>query len=106
MKAIGISGGRSKILPDVQTLTEAGYPNVRFGYYLALVAPAGTPQEIVNKIAADTKKVLNDPAFLGKYVDPYGYRIVGDTPEEFAAFYKADLIEVEKQVKASGAKAD
>jgi tripartite-type tricarboxylate transporter receptor subunit TctC len=107
MKPIVISGKqRSKHYPDVQTLTEAGYPNVAFGYYLALVVPSGTPVDIINKIATDTKKVLNSQAFLAKYVEPFGYEIIGDTPAEFATFYKNDLIEVEKQVKASGAKAD
>ena len=107
MKPIVISGkNRSKHFPDVQTLIEAGYPNVAFGYYLALVVPAGTPADIINKIAADTRKVLYSRAFLAKYVEPFGYEALGDTPAEFTAFYKNDLIEVEKQVKASGAKAD
>ena len=107
VKPIAISGNaRSKTFPDVQTIPEQGYPNVSFSFWLALAAPAGTPPDIVKKIAADTRKVLYDPAFRAKYIDPYGYELLGDTPEEFAAFYKSDLIESEKKVKASGAKLD
>jgi tripartite-type tricarboxylate transporter receptor subunit TctC len=107
VKPIAISGNaRSKTFPDVKTIPEQGYPNVSFSFWLALAAPAGTPPDIVNKIAADTRKVLYDPAFRAKYIDPYGYELLGDTPEEFAAFYKTDLIESEKKVKASGAKLD
>jgi tripartite-type tricarboxylate transporter receptor subunit TctC len=107
VKPIAISGNaRSKTFPDVQTIPEQGYPNVSFSFWLALTAPAGTPPDIVKKIAADTRKVLYDPAFRAKYIDPYGYELLGDTPEEFAAFYKNDLIESEKKVKASGAKLD
>ncbi len=107
VKPIAISGNvRSKTFPDVQTIPEQGYPNVSFSFWLALVAPAGTPPDIVKKIAADTHKVLYDPAFRAKYIDPFGYELLGDTPEEFAAFLKTDLIESEKKVKASGAKLD
>jgi tripartite-type tricarboxylate transporter receptor subunit TctC len=107
VKPIAISGNvRSNRFPDVQTIPEQGFPNISFSFWLALVAPAGTPQDIVNKISADTRKVLNDPAFRAKYIDPFGYEILGETPEQFAAFFKADLIESEKKVKASGAKLD
>ena len=75
-------------------------------FWLALVVPAATPKDIVNKISADTRKVLNDPAFRAKYIDPYGYEVLADTPEEFAAFYKDDLVAAEKRVKISGAKLD
>ncbi len=107
VKPIAISGNvRSKTFPDVQTIPEQGYQNVSFSFWLALVAPAGTPDDIVKKIAADTRKVLYDPAFRAKYIDPYGYELLGDTPAEFADFLKADLVESEKKVKASGAKLD
>jgi tripartite-type tricarboxylate transporter receptor subunit TctC len=107
IKPIVISGKtRSASLPDVPTLAEAGYPDIAFGFWLALVVPAATPKDVVNKISADARKVLNDPAFRAKYIDPYGYEVLADTPEEFAAFYKDDLVAAEKRVKISGAKLD
>jgi tripartite-type tricarboxylate transporter receptor subunit TctC len=107
VKPMVISGKiRSSVYPDVPTLAEAGYPNVVFGIWLALVTAAGTPPDIVKKIADDTRKVMTNPAFRAKFIDPFEFETVNDSPEEFAAFQKADLIEAEKKVKASGAKLD
>ena len=107
IKPIVISGNkRSDSLPNVPTLTEEGYPGITLGFYLALVVPASTPDDIVKKISDDTRKVLNDPAFRAKYITPYGYEVIADTPAEFAAFYKEDLVAAEKRVKISGAKLD
>ena len=101
-----IFGVNAGIRRKCDTLAEAGYPDISFGFWLALVVPAATPKDIVNKISADARKVLNDPAFRAKYIDPYGYEVLADTPEEFAAFYKDDLVAAEKRVKISGAKLD
>ena len=107
MKALAISGKtRSAKMPDVPTLTEAGYPGVTLGYYLGLVAPAGTPPDIAEKIASDVKKVLDSPEFRARFIDPFEYQVIGDTPSEFAAFMKEDLPKAEKRVKDSGAKLD
>jgi tripartite-type tricarboxylate transporter receptor subunit TctC len=106
IKPIVISGKKSDRFPELQTLAEAGFPEITFGFYLALVAPANTPPDIVKKIADDTRKVMTAPAWRGKYIDPFGYELIVDTPEQFAAFYKEDLIGAEKRVKLSGAKLD
>ena len=107
VKPIVISGSkRSDSLPNVPTLTEEGYAGITLGFWLALVVPASTPDDIVKKISDDTRKVLNDPAFRAKYITPYGYEVIADTPAEFAAFYKEDLVAAEKRVKISGAKLD
>jgi tripartite-type tricarboxylate transporter receptor subunit TctC len=107
VKPIVISGKiRSSKYPEVGTLAEAGYSNVAFGFWLALVASAGTPPDIVKKIADDTRKVMTNPAFRAKYIDPFEFQTVNDSPEEFAAFLKTDFVDAEKRVKASGAKLD
>jgi tripartite-type tricarboxylate transporter receptor subunit TctC len=107
MKLIVISGTRrSPAFPEVETLAEAGFPNTKFGYYLALMAPKGTPAPILRKIAADVKTVMNEPAFRSKYVDPYDFDLINDTPEEFTEFLKRDIVAAEKTVKESGARLD
>ena len=107
VKVIVVSGGRRfPAFPNVQTLAEAGYPDVKFGYYLALLAPSGTPQAILQKISADTKKIMTNPAFRAKYVDPYDSELVNDTPEEFSAFLKRDMVAAEEKIRISGAKLD
>ena len=107
MKPIVISGKvRSSIYPNLETIHEQGYPQVAFGFWLALVTTAGTPPAIVRKISDDTRKVMTSPAFREKYIQPYEFEALSDTPEEFADFLKADIVEAEKKVKASGAKLD
>jgi tripartite-type tricarboxylate transporter receptor subunit TctC len=107
LKVIATSGPtRQPAYPDVPTLAESGYPTVTLGYYLALLAPAGTPMNIVRKISTDFHKVMREPAFRGKYIDPYGIELIADTPEEFAEFLKRDMVAAESKVKASGARLD
>jgi tripartite-type tricarboxylate transporter receptor subunit TctC len=107
VKVIVVSGKRrSPAFPNIQTLAEAGYPDVVFGYYLALLAPKGTPAPILQKIAADTGKVMGDPAFRAKYIDPFDFELVNDTPDEFAAFLKDDIVKAEQKIAISGAKID
>jgi tripartite-type tricarboxylate transporter receptor subunit TctC len=107
IKPLVISGSvRSSKFPEVGTLAEAGLSNVAFGFWLALVTSAGTPAEIAKKIADDTRKVMSTPAFRAKFIEPFEFQAVNDSPDEFAAFLKTNLVEAEKKVKASGAKLD
>ena len=71
-----------------------------------MLAPKGTPSAILNKLAADFKTVMNEPAFRAKYVDPYDFDLINDTPAEFAEFLKRDIVAAEKTVKDSGARLD
>lgn len=107
VKVLAIAGTkRAKALPDVPTFAEAGYPRVSANLYLALAAPTGTPATIITKIGADVKKVLQDKAFLDKYVEPYGYDPIGDTSAQFSAFLKQDKIDAGKRITALGVKLD
>jgi tripartite-type tricarboxylate transporter receptor subunit TctC len=107
MKILAISGtNRAKSLPDVPTFREAGYPVTEASFYLGLTAPAGTPAPVLAKIAADVRKVVSDPAFQERFMAPYGFDAVGDTPGEFAAFLRKDREASEKKVKAVGVKLD
>ena len=104
---LAIAGAkRAKALPDVPTYAEAGYPNVISNLYLALAAPAGTPAVIVNKIAADVAKVMKDKEVLDKFVDPYGYDVIADTPKQFEAFLAQDKLSAGKRIKDLGVKLD
>ena len=107
MKILAISGAsRAKSLPDVPTFKEAGYAATEASFYLGLTAPAGTPAPVIAKIAADVRKVVSDPAFQERFLAPYGFDAVGDTPEQFAAFLKNDREVSEKKIRAVGVKLD
>jgi len=107
MKGLAVSGkSRNPLIPDVPTFAESGMPNFDASFYFALAAPAGTPREMIAKMAADSAKVVQAAEFKEKFLNNLGFEAVGDTPGQFTAFLKGDREAAEKKVKASGAKLD
>ncbi len=93
---------RTTILPDLPTMDEAGLPGFEASTWHGLVAPAPTPPDIIETLHKAAVKALLDPevqSALGKL----GVDIVGDTPQEFAAYIKSDIPKWTAIVKASGA---
>jgi tripartite-type tricarboxylate transporter receptor subunit TctC len=106
MKGLAVSGKqRHPLAPDVPTFAEAGMPNFDASFYFALAAPAGTPREMVAKMAGESAKIINTAEFKER-LTTLGFEPVGDTPEQFSAFLKQDRELAAKKVKASGAKLD
>jgi tripartite-type tricarboxylate transporter receptor subunit TctC len=96
---------RTAILPDVPTMDEAGLKGFEASTWHGLVAPTGTPPEIVAKLHDAAVKALHDPgvqASLGRL----GVDIVGGTPEQFKAYIAAEIPKWTAIVKASGATMD
>lgn len=84
LRALAVTGTvRSPSMPDVPTLAEAGIQNAESGSWVGLLAPAGTPKEIVDKIAADVHKVVAIPEVKKQLVDQ-GAIPVGSSPQQFA----------------------
>jgi tripartite-type tricarboxylate transporter receptor subunit TctC len=107
VKAIAQSGSaRSSIIPNVPTFTEAGFPAFDASFYFALAAPAGTPREIVARLATDASEIVRSAEFREKYLTNLGFEPVGDTPDQFAAFLVNDRKLGAEKVKVSGAKLD
>jgi len=107
LKALAVtSRQRSAALPDVPTVEEAGRLN---GFdatsWFGLLAPAGTPPDIVNRIQQETAKALNTPAIKEKML-AQGAIPSGNTPAEFAKHIDAEHKKWAQVVKASGAKVD
>lgn len=96
---------RSKSLPDTPTVSESGLPGYEAMPWLGLVAPAGTPAPVVNKIYAELHEVLKEPAVQEKFRS-LGLDIIGSKPDEFKTFLRGDIVKWAKIVKDSGAKAD
>jgi tripartite-type tricarboxylate transporter receptor subunit TctC len=80
---------RSAMLPDVPTASEAGMPGFENSGWFGLMAPAGTPQAVIDKIQRDTAKVLAMPDVKEKLAK-YGMVPIGNTPSEFAAAIDAE----------------
>jgi len=105
LKALGFSGTkRSPMMPGVPTFVELGIPEIEIGVWYGLLAPAGTPRAIVERIHADTARLLAEPEFRDKEVLAKGYEPIGVGPEEFAAFLKRDFARQGERVRMSGAK--
>ena len=81
---------RLAVLPNVPTFKEVGLEPVNRMAYYGLLAPKGTPKEIVDKVHAATLKVLQDPA-VRKRIEDTGSLVIGNTPEEFGAQIAAEF---------------
>ena len=109
LKALAVtSAQRSGALPDLPTIEQAGGPTLK-GYeassWFGLLAPAGTPMEVVNRIQQEVSKSLNTPAIKEKLL-AQGAIPGGNTSAEFAKFIDAEHKKWAQVVKASGAKVD
>ena len=96
---------RSPELPDVPTIAEAGVPGYEAMSWFGMFAPATTPQPVLDKLNAALVKVLNQPD-VKKKIAEQGGDVVAETPEQFAAFIKAETAKWGKVVKDSGATVD
>ena len=106
MKGLATSGSqRHPLIPDVPTFAEAGLRDFDASFYFALAAPAGTPRDIVAKLALESAKIVQTAEFRER-LTMLGFEPVGETPGEFAAFLKRDRELAQKKVQASGAKLD
>jgi tripartite-type tricarboxylate transporter receptor subunit TctC len=107
LKALAVtSRQRSAALPDVPTVEEAGrLKGFDATSWFGLLAPAGTPPDIVNRIQQETAKALNTPAIKEKLLSQ-GAIPSGNTPAEFAKHIDAEHKKWAQVVKASGAKVD
>ena len=109
LKALAVtSATRSSALPDLPTVEEAGGPALK-GYeassWFGLLAPAGTPLDIVNRVQAETAKALGSPA-IKERLQSQGAVPSGMTSAEFARHIAAETAKWARVVKASGAKVD
>lgn len=106
LKAFGVGGTkRLTAYPNIPTLAEAGIPGFESEVWLGLVAPANTPAAIVNKINADMKKALFDPA-VNAALATIDIETVFSTPAELANIMRADDRKWAKVVKDTGATVD
>ncbi len=107
LKAFAVtSSQRSAAMPELPTIEEAGkLKGFEASSWFGLLAPAGTPADVVNRIQQETAKALNTPAIKEKLL-AQGAIPSGNTPQQFAALIDAEIKKWAPVVKASGAKVD
>ena len=106
LRALAIAAPqRSPQMPTVPTLSEAGYPDMDFRIWMALLAPAGTPATVMNRIEGGIAEIMKDPA-LRAMLTTQGWDIVGSSAKDFASFLDAELPKLDAAARAAGVKAD
>jgi len=105
VRAIGTSGEkRSTILPDVPTVAEAGVPGYESTIWLGIMAPAGTPKPVVDKLNAAINAMMKQPELRAAW-DKQGAVPMSMTPEQFGELLRKDIEKWATVVKVSGATA-
>jgi tripartite-type tricarboxylate transporter receptor subunit TctC len=106
LRAIAFSGPkRFSGLPDVPTFAEQGLPAYNAAFWFGIIAPAGTPKPIVDKLSAQIAKIIELPdvkdTFTSQGIDPW-YQ----TPEQFSALVKSDTVRFAQLIKAANIKGE
>src|SRR5882672_187379 len=106
LRAIAIADDvRTPILPDVPTIAEAGpLPGFKIDVWFGVLAPAGTPRPIVDRLNTEINRTLQDEQLVKERLAPAGLSPVGTTPERYMEVMKADLVKYAKIAKDAGIK--
>ena len=106
LKALAVgSAKRLASLPDIPTIAESGVPGYEAYSWVGMLAPAKTPKDIVNKLNAEIVDILKRKDVADK-LNQQGAIPVGDTPEQFAAYIKAEIDKWGSVVRSANIKAD
>jgi tripartite-type tricarboxylate transporter receptor subunit TctC len=106
VKALGTTGkARSAVLPNVPTISEAGVAGYEAVIWLGLMAPKGTPPDIVRRLNSEVVKIVSKPEVRDEWAKQ-GAAAMNMNPEEFTRFVNEDIAKWERIVRISGAKPD
>ena len=90
VKALATTGAkRASVLPNLPTIAESGLPGYDTALWFGILAPAGTPKPIIDKLSAAINQTLKDPAVL-QHLHNEGLDAAGGSPEEFASYIKSE----------------
>ena len=91
IRAVAVTGRvRSKLLPDVPTIAECGYPGYEALAWHGVLAPAKTPNSVIYKLNSEIAKILRDPEVQSK-LNKDGLELVGGSPEDFSAYIRSEV---------------
>ena len=106
LKAIAVSSKkRSSLAPDVPTVDEAGVPGYDVTVWFGILAPAGTPKEIVARLNTEMVKIMRTAEVTDRF-NKAGVDVVASTPEYFSEFLKSEVARWAKVVQDANIKAD
>jgi tripartite-type tricarboxylate transporter receptor subunit TctC len=106
LRALGItSATRSRAIPDIPTIAEAGVPGYEAVQWSGMLAPAATPQELITRLHKEVTAILRMPEVRDR-LEADSAEIVAGSPEQFAEFLRAEMVKWANVVKAAGIKAE
>jgi tripartite-type tricarboxylate transporter receptor subunit TctC len=106
VRALGTSGQkRSSVLPDVPTIAEAGVKGYETTIWLGIMAPAGTPKPVIDRLNAEITKIASRPD-VKKAWNEQGAEPLTMTPAQFEKYLHGDIAKWAEVVKVSGARQD
>ena len=98
------SAKRSSVVPELPTIAESGAPGFQSAGWFGVLAPAGTPRPIIDRMNTELLKIVRDPKVIRDKYEPVGMSPMTSTPEEFAEVMKKDLVKYQGIAKAAGIK--
>ena len=106
MRALAVADKRrSAVLPDVPTMTEAGFPGVETGTWYGVLAPARAPRNVIARVHGAIVRIMQQPELKSRILQQ-GVDIVASSPEEFEKFIIAEVAKWSRVVQAAGVRAD
>ena len=106
LRALGVTSvRRSPVMPDVKTIAESGVPGFETSTWYGMLAPAGTPRVIVDKLNGEIVRILQLPD-VRERLTAEAFELPADTPDQFAAIIKSELSRWAKVVKDTGSRVD
>ena len=106
LTALGLTAlRRARIAPDIPTLDESGLPGFSITAWIGVVAPKGTPNEIVQKLNLEIGRALKDPEFA-RQMSTMGVDPLGSTPDEFAVFLRNEILRWKQIVQDADVKVE
>lgn len=106
LRVLGVTTAkRSKVLPDLPTISESGLSGYEVTQWYAMQAPAGTPKEVLAKLNGEVRRILSMPDIVER-LSAQGAEPAPTTPEVLEAYIKTEIAKWAKVVKASGARVD
>lgn len=106
MRALGVTTKERSInAPDLPTFAESGLPKFDVSAWTGLFVPAGTPKAIVDRLNAETKRIVNDPAYVAQ-IKNMGADVASSSPEAFDAFVRKDVANWTEAIQRSGTRAE
>lgn len=102
LKALGVTTtARSSSLPDVPTIAEAGLPGYEMSAWIGLIAPAGTPDAVVQKVQAEVARIVKAQDVIAA-LQPLGLELVGGTPQDFSDLIRKEMPAYAKIFREAG----